>query len=52
MPVIETVPQMIEHLRICEAAAVTQPTKGYYRRLREWLEELEGYQRTGIKKVG
>ncbi len=40
MKPIETVPEMIEYLRIYEAAAITEPTRGYYRRLREWLEKL------------
>lgn len=44
MKPIETVTEMIEYLRICEAAAITEPTKGYYRRLRGWLEESEDYR--------
>lgn len=40
MRVIETPAQMIDYLKICEAAAVTEPTKSYYKRIREWLEEL------------
>lgn len=39
MKVIETPKDMIEFLRVCEAAAVTEPTRGYYRRLQEWLED-------------